>query len=68
MVSIVDEHTRECLGGLVERFHQTLKKHLRAQRPAATIAELQHQIDGFLAYYNSVRPFLGLADLLCDVA
>lgn len=42
--------------GKVERFHQTLKKHLRAQPAAATLAELQHQIDAFQAYYNSIRP------------
>jgi transposase InsO family protein len=51
-------HPQTC--GKVERFHQTLKKHLRAQRPAATIAELQHHIDGFIAYYNSVRPHRAL--------
>jgi len=44
----------------VERFHQTLKKHLRALPAATTIAELQHQIDAFLAYYNSVRPHRAL--------
>jgi transposase InsO family protein len=47
-------HPQTC--GKVERFHQTLKKHLRALPAAATVAELQHQIDAFLAYYNSVRP------------
>ena len=54
--------------GKIERFHQTLKKRLRALPAAATLTELQHQIDAFLAYYNHVRPFLGLAELLCDVA
>ena len=51
-------HPQTC--GKVERFHQTLKKHLRAQPAAATLAELQHQIDQFLAYYNSVRPHRAL--------
>ena len=46
--------------GKIERFHQTLKKHLRALPAAATIAELQHQIDDFIAYYNSVRPHRAL--------
>jgi hypothetical protein len=41
-------------------FHQTLKKHLRALPAAATPTELQHQIDAFLAYYNSVRPHRAL--------
>jgi transposase InsO family protein len=51
-------HPQTC--GKVERFHQTLKKYLRAQRPAATLADLQHQLTGFLAYYNRVRPHRAL--------
>ena len=51
-------HPQTC--GKVERFHQTLKKHLRALPPAATIDELQHQIDDFLVYYNTVRPHRAL--------
>jgi transposase InsO family protein len=47
-------HPQTC--GKIERFHQTLKKHLRAQPPAATIADLQHQLDDFTTYYNTVRP------------
>jgi transposase InsO family protein len=47
-------HPQTC--GKVERFHQTIKKHLRALPPAATIDELQRQIDDFLIYYNTVRP------------
>ena len=35
-------------------------KHLRALPAATTIAELQRQIDAFLAYYNSVRPHRAL--------
>jgi Integrase core domain len=46
--------------GKVERFHQTLKKHLRALPAAATITELQQQIDAFLAYYNTIRPHRAL--------
>jgi transposase InsO family protein len=51
-------HPQTC--GKVERFHKTLKKHLRAQPAAATLTELQHQIDAFLAYYNSIRPHRAL--------
>jgi hypothetical protein len=51
-------HPQTC--GNIERFHQTLKKHLRALPAAATIAELQYQIDDFIAYYNSVRPHRAL--------
>ena len=51
-------HPQTC--GKVERFHQTLKKYLRALPAAATITELQHQIDVFLAYYNSIRPHRAL--------
>lgn len=42
--------------GKVERFHQTLKKFLRKQPPATSIAQLQAQVDRFVAYYNDVRP------------
>ncbi len=52
-------HPQTC--GKVERFHQTLKKHPRALPAAATVAELQQQINEFLAYYNSVRPHRALA-------
>jgi transposase InsO family protein len=41
-------HPQTC--GKVERFHQTQKKWLAAQPPAATIAALQHQLDLFLGY------------------
>jgi transposase InsO family protein len=51
-------HPQTC--GKIERFHQTLKKHLRAQPPAATIADLQHQLDDFTTYYNTVRPHRAL--------
>jgi transposase InsO family protein len=51
-------HPQTC--GKVERFHQTLKKHLRALPAAATVPQLQHQIDEFLAYYNSIRPHRAL--------
>jgi transposase InsO family protein len=47
-------HPQTC--GKVERFHQTLKRWLRKQPPARTIAELQAQLDAFRAYYNEVRP------------
>lgn len=47
-------HPQTC--GKVERFHQTLKKFLGKQPRAATIAELQAQVDRFVAYYNQVRP------------
>jgi len=47
-------HPQTC--GKVERFHQTLKRWLRKQPPARTLAELQAQLDRFRAYYNEVRP------------
>lgn len=47
-------HPQTC--GKVERFHQTLKKHLATRPPAATIAELQTQLDHFRDYYNHQRP------------
>jgi hypothetical protein len=42
--------------GKIERFHQTLKRWLRKQDPAASIAELQGQVDYFVRYYNETRP------------
>ena len=47
-------HPQTC--GKVERFHQTLKKWLIRQPPAATVADLQAQLDTFTEYYNTVRP------------
>jgi transposase InsO family protein len=47
-------HPQTC--GKVERFHQTLKTFLAKQSKAATLVELQAQIDRFIAYYNDVRP------------
>jgi len=47
-------HPQTC--GKVERFHQTQKKWLAAQPPAATVRELQRQLDRFRRYYNTVRP------------
>jgi transposase InsO family protein len=42
--------------GKVERFHQTLKKHLRGLPRAATIEQLQAQLDHFRHIYNHERP------------
>jgi transposase InsO family protein len=47
--------------GKIERFHQTLKKWLAKQPPAATLAELQSQLDRFRQIYNTVRPHRALA-------
>jgi transposase InsO family protein len=51
-------HPTTC--GKVERFQQTLKKWLRTQPPANTIAELQHQLDTFKHIYNHQRPHRSL--------
>jgi transposase InsO family protein len=51
-------HPQTC--GKVERFHQTQKKWLAAQPPAATLAELQRQLDRFRRYYNTTRPHRAL--------
>ena len=47
-------HPQTC--GKVERFQQTLKKWLRGQPLAETLAELQSQLDWFRDYYNHKRP------------
>jgi transposase InsO family protein len=41
--------------GKVERFHQTLKRHLDMQSRAGSLAQLQGQVERFVAYYNDVR-------------
>jgi transposase InsO family protein len=47
-------HPQTC--GKIERWHQTLKKYLVKQPPAESMAELQAQVDRFVAYYNDERP------------
>ena len=47
-------HPQTC--GKVERLHQTLKKWLAKQPAAATLAQLQAQLDAFTAHYNTHRP------------
>ncbi|MGH2473180.1 MAG: IS481 family transposase [Candidatus Limnocylindria bacterium] len=47
-------HPQTC--GKVERFHQTQKKWLRAQPAAATLAELESQLDRQRLHYNLHRP------------
>ncbi len=51
-------HPQTC--GKVERFQQTLKKWLRRQPLAATLDDLQAQLDTFIAYYNHHRPHRGI--------
>jgi transposase InsO family protein len=52
-------HPQTC--GKLERFHQTLKKRLRAMPLARSHAQLQDQIDDFVAFYNHDRPHRALA-------
>ena len=47
-------HPETC--GKVERFHQTLKKHLAKQEGLETKKQLQVALDRFIAYYNDIRP------------
>ena len=51
-------HPQTC--GKVERFHQTLKRYLGKQTPAASLPVLQAQPDTFRAYYNQQRPHRAL--------
>jgi transposase InsO family protein len=51
-------HPQTC--GKVERLHQTLKRYLARQPAAATLAELQTQLDAFAHYYNAIRPHRAL--------
>lgn len=47
-------HPQTC--GKIERWHQTLKRHLARQPAARTIPALQRQLDRFVDYYNEERP------------
>ena len=46
--------------GMIERFHQTLKRWLGRRPPARTLAELQAQLDAFRREYNECRPHRAL--------
>jgi transposase InsO family protein len=46
--------------GKIERFHQTLQKWLAKQPRAATLDELQHQLERFRIIYNTQRPHRAL--------
>ncbi|MBC3191122.1 transposase family protein [Pseudonocardia sp. C8] len=54
--------------GKNERFHQTLFRYLDKQPLAATLAELQAQIDAFDHLYNSERPHQGLPGRITPLA
>jgi transposase InsO family protein len=47
-------HPQTC--GKVERFHQTLKKHLAATPTPRSLTQLQTRLDTFRTYYNDIRP------------
>lgn len=51
-------HPQTC--GKLERFHQTLKRWLAARPRAASLEELQAQLDCFGAIYNALRPHRAL--------
>ena len=57
-INSTPNHPTTC--GKVERFHQTLKKWLTGQPRAATLAELQTQLDAFVEAYNHDRPHRSL--------
>lgn len=46
--------------GKIERFHQTLKRWLKAKPQAATLEQLQDQLDEFREIYNKHRPHRAL--------
>ena len=51
-------HPQTC--GKVERLHQTLKRYLARQARAHMLGELGGQLDGFVHYYNAIRPHRAL--------
>lgn len=63
-LGVAASHTRPYSprsNGKVERFHQTVHQWLTKQTPAATIDELQAQLDLFRLHYNTRRPHRALA-------
>jgi transposase InsO family protein len=58
-INSTPNHPTTC--GKVERFQQTLKRWLTRQPRAATLPELQTQIDAFVDIYNHRRPHRSLA-------
>jgi len=62
---IIQKHSRPnhpTTCGKVERFQQTLKKWLTAKPEAATLQDLQNQLDAFVDEYNNRRPHRSLAN------
>ena len=62
-LGVAASHTRPyspASNGKVERFHQTVRRWLTKQPPAATITELQAQLDWFRLLYNTQRPHRAL--------
>lgn len=57
-INSTPNHPTTC--GKIERFHQTLKKWLTNQPRAATLAELQTQLNTFAEAYNHDRPHRSL--------
>ena len=57
-INSTPNHPTTC--GKVERLHQTLKRWLLRQPKAATIEELQTQLDAFADEYNHRRPHRSL--------
>lgn len=47
--------------GKIERFHQTLKRFLKARPQPRTIEELQTNLDQFTTWYNTNRPHRALS-------
>ena len=53
-ITSTPNHPTTC--GKVERFHQTLKKWLKAQDPPTSLNQFQALLDRFVDYYNHHRP------------
>ncbi|ETZ85382.1 integrase core domain protein, partial [Mycobacterium sp. MAC_011194_8550] len=55
--------------GKIERFHRSLRaEFLSGREPFTNLKVAQQALDEWVEDYNTTRPFLGLAALLCDVA
>ena len=53
---------------VAESFNSTLEFELLSRRHFVTREQARRAVAAFIDEYNTDRSFLGLADLLCDVA
>ncbi|MHA6621671.1 integrase core domain-containing protein [Pseudonocardia sp. DLS-67] len=60
VICVLLDSRGSCYTDHLTRSHQTLKRWLRTQERAASLAELQTQLDWFVQFYNHRRPHRAL--------